>query len=184
MYKELNFKMHDDGVLELSGVFAPDFAEQAAKFIKDFQTLDPEDVQSRIEIDVAKATVRVDVMIPPTAGLPRQTEGFRAIDMTCEKHPWLEWPHDDCAGPGTPLSDSLDLLRRLYKPPGPESPTEPRSGYVAGQSGPAIKEPRSGSYIQNLVGELEPGPLTEVVGHAADKPKLDRHKVRASKPKN
>jgi len=21
-------------------------------------------------------------------------------DMICEAHPWLEWPHDDCSGPG------------------------------------------------------------------------------------
>jgi hypothetical protein len=20
----------------------------------------------------------------------------------CEQHPWLEWPHDECAGPGMP----------------------------------------------------------------------------------
>ncbi len=32
------------------------------------------------------------------------------VHMTCEAHPWLEWPHDDCAGPGMPVSASLSVL--------------------------------------------------------------------------
>lgn len=178
MYNELSFKLHEDGALELSAVFAPDLASQAPKFLKDFQALDPDDVRSRIEIDVAKATVRVDVMIPPThplevarrlsrplsetipppPGLRRPAEGFRPIDMTCEKHPWLEWPHDDCAGPGIPLSDSLDLLRKVMEPD-----AIPDGGpAVAAETAP---EPEIG---RDDVAELEPGPLTEVVGDAVD----------------
>ncbi len=31
-------------------------------------------------------------------------------DMICEAHPTLEWPHDDCAGPGMPpINDPLQL---------------------------------------------------------------------------
>lgn len=26
--------------------------------------------------------------------------------MACEEHPWLEWPHDECAGPGTPWNEA------------------------------------------------------------------------------
>lgn len=31
--------------------------------------------------------------------------------MTCEAHPWLEWPHDDCSGFGMPVSTSLWVLK-------------------------------------------------------------------------
>lgn len=30
--------------------------------------------------------------------------------MVCEQHPWLSWPHGDCAGPGAPSSYALALL--------------------------------------------------------------------------
>ena len=33
-------------------------------------------------------------------------------DMICECHPWLEWPHDNCAGPGCPLASAMVLMRR------------------------------------------------------------------------
>lgn len=26
-------------------------------------------------------------------------------DMICEGHPWLEWPHDSCPGPGMPSTN-------------------------------------------------------------------------------
>ena len=32
------------------------------------------------------------------------------FDMICETHPWLEWPHDDCAGPGCPPSAAVSIL--------------------------------------------------------------------------
>ena len=37
--------------------------------------------------------------------------------MTCEVHPWQEWPHDDCSGPGMPITASLEVLRNLLDPP-------------------------------------------------------------------
>jgi hypothetical protein len=30
---------------------------------------------------------------------------------TCEAHPWLQWPHEECAGPGMPVGASLRLLQ-------------------------------------------------------------------------
>ena len=33
------------------------------------------------------------------------------VHMTCEAHPWLEWPHEDCPGPGMPVSASLQVLK-------------------------------------------------------------------------
>ena len=33
-------------------------------------------------------------------------------DMVCEAHPWLEWPHDDCAGPGMPPSNWQDFRKK------------------------------------------------------------------------
>ena len=38
-------------------------------------------------------------------------DAFPSIDMTCEEHPWLEWPHEDCLGPGMPVTASLAMLR-------------------------------------------------------------------------
>jgi hypothetical protein len=32
------------------------------------------------------------------------------LDMVCEAHPWLEWPHDDCPGPGMPAKNALTLF--------------------------------------------------------------------------
>ena len=37
---------------------------------------------------------------------------MEAPDMICERHPWLEWPHDDCAGPGCPPAAAMVLMRR------------------------------------------------------------------------
>ena len=31
------------------------------------------------------------------------------VDMVCEKHPHLAWPHDDCPGPGMPPQVKHDL---------------------------------------------------------------------------
>jgi hypothetical protein len=31
-------------------------------------------------------------------------------EWICEQHPWLEWPHDDCAGPGMLREDTLPTL--------------------------------------------------------------------------
>lgn len=33
-------------------------------------------------------------------------------DMICEAHPWLEWPHDDCPGPGCPPTAAMILMKR------------------------------------------------------------------------
>ena len=41
---------------------------------------------------------------------PEITEAM--VDMICEAHPWLEWPHDDCAGPGCPPSAAMTLMKR------------------------------------------------------------------------
>jgi len=30
-------------------------------------------------------------------------------EWICEQHPWLEWPHHDCAGPGMPASERENL---------------------------------------------------------------------------
>lgn len=35
-----------------------------------------------------------------------------AGDLICELHPSLEWPHDDCPGPGMPMRNALGLLKR------------------------------------------------------------------------
>lgn len=32
--------------------------------------------------------------------------------LVCEEHPWLEWPHGDCAGPGMPYSSLIGLEER------------------------------------------------------------------------
>lgn len=47
---------------------------------------------------------------------------------TCEKHPWLEWPHANCAGPGMPIGASLRhiivleaALREIRRGTGPYS---------------------------------------------------------------
>ena len=38
------------------------------------------------------------------------------FDMICETHPWLEWPHDDCGGPGCPPSAAVGILHwRLHQ---------------------------------------------------------------------
>jgi hypothetical protein len=43
--------------------------------------------------------------------------------MTCEAHPWLEWPHESCPGPGMPVSASLRVLKeRLRAQIAPPSP--------------------------------------------------------------
>jgi len=31
---------------------------------------------------------------------------------TCEAHPWLRWPHEECAGPGMPIGASLRCLEK------------------------------------------------------------------------
>lgn len=36
-------------------------------------------------------------------------------DMVCEQHPWSEWPHDDCAGPGMPETAQYEALVYLAK---------------------------------------------------------------------
>lgn len=33
----------------------------------------------------------------------------------CEQHPDMDWPHDDCAGPGMLRSDALRLIGRYKK---------------------------------------------------------------------
>lgn len=33
--------------------------------------------------------------------------GFCVEGWVCEAHPWLGWPHDDCAGPGMPCSQPI-----------------------------------------------------------------------------
>lgn len=35
--------------------------------------------------------------------------------MVCEQHPWSEWPHDDCAGPGMPGTAQYEALVYLAK---------------------------------------------------------------------
>ena len=47
----------------------------------------------------------------PRATAPEITEANHT-DMICEGHPWLEWPHDDCAGPGCPPSAAMTLMRQ------------------------------------------------------------------------
>lgn len=40
-----------------------------------------------------------------------QKERFEVtMDMICEQHPWLEWPHDDCSGPGCPPAAAASIL--------------------------------------------------------------------------
>ncbi len=34
------------------------------------------------------------------------------IVTLCETHPWQEWPHDDCAGPGITLREALKVLEK------------------------------------------------------------------------
>lgn len=31
-------------------------------------------------------------------------------DLCCEQHPEKDWPHDDCAGPGMPISERMNAL--------------------------------------------------------------------------
>ena len=42
------------------------------------------------------------------------------LEWICEAHPWLEWPHDDCAGPGAPKEEAqvtlfMDIRRNLLQ---------------------------------------------------------------------
>jgi len=38
-----------------------------------------------------------------------------ATDMACERHPWVQWPHGDCAGPGMPWTEGLAFLARALR---------------------------------------------------------------------
>ena len=48
-------------------------------------------------------------------------------DMVCEQHPWSEWPHDDCAGPGMPGTAQYEALVYLAKLASARVPDELKS---------------------------------------------------------
>lgn len=39
----------------------------------------------------------------------------QSTDMICERHPWLSWPHAECAGPGCPQSAAIPLMRHQVR---------------------------------------------------------------------
>ena len=47
---------------------------------------------------------------------PWQCDGETVLTIkgwVCEEHPLTVWPHDDCAGPGMPVSNIERLLKEL-----------------------------------------------------------------------
>lgn len=55
-----------------------------------------------------KAIDRSDVIGEAFPGATNaiEAEVGRLGGWVCEQHPHLEWPHDDCAGPGMPKADA------------------------------------------------------------------------------
>ena len=45
----------------------------------------------------------------------RERLAYTLCYWTCETHPWLQWPHETCPGPGMPVGASLDRLKDLLK---------------------------------------------------------------------
>lgn len=37
------------------------------------------------------------------------------LDMVCELHPWLPWPHDECSGLGCPPSAGVGIMRQKVR---------------------------------------------------------------------
>lgn len=64
--------------------------------------------------------VRADLVAPMLASA-------RPPDMVCEQHPWSEWPHDDCAGPGMPGTAQYEALVYLAKLASARVPDELKS---------------------------------------------------------
>lgn len=54
----------------------------------------------------------LETPLPGASGPPESLARTREA-WTCEQHPWREWPHDECDGPGQPVAASLSLLGRL-----------------------------------------------------------------------
>jgi len=63
----------------------------------------------------------INILLAHIATLEAEQDGAQrsivdvAGDLICEAHPWLEWPHDDCAGPGMPMRNALDLLAQARR---------------------------------------------------------------------
>jgi len=75
-------------------------------------------VDARIEIISRKGRINVSdnaAMRCALEAVAPMLASIQSPDMVCEQHPWSEWPHDDCAGPGMPGTAQYEALVYLAK---------------------------------------------------------------------